>query len=66
MFRKHITCQSAEFTFWPLGTSVISSREIRDSATPDHIKLVKDVYGPSVLEPPQSIYGVGVSKRVPE
>jgi hypothetical protein len=33
--------------------------EIRDSATPEHLKLVEEVYGPDPLKPQQSIYGVG-------
>ncbi|HXR37845.1 MAG TPA: hypothetical protein VN776_02065 [Terracidiphilus sp.] len=41
-------------------------RDIRASATPEHVALVQEVYGPSVLEPPKSIYGVGVRKRQSE
>jgi hypothetical protein len=37
--------------------------EIRKSATPEHLELLKDVYGPKVLLPPTSIYGVGKNKR---
>jgi hypothetical protein len=37
--------------------------EIRKSATPEHLELLKDVYGPKVLQPPTSIYGVGKKKR---
>jgi len=33
--------------------------EIRDSAAPDHLRLVEQVYGPDPLKPPTSIYGVG-------
>ena len=33
--------------------------EIRDSATPDHLRLVEEVYGPDPLKPPTSIHGVG-------
>lgn len=32
---------------------------IRDSATPEHLKLVSEVYGADPLKPPQSIHGVG-------
>jgi len=38
-------------------------REIRSSATPEHLELLQEVYGPTVLEPPKSIYGVGARKR---
>jgi hypothetical protein len=38
-------------------------REIRDSASPEHLKLISDVYGPDPLKPQQSIFGVG--KRQP-
>jgi len=41
-------------------------RDIRASATPEHVVVVQEVYGPSALEPPRSIYGVGVRKRQPE
>jgi len=34
-------------------------KDIRDSATPEHLKIVSDIYGPDPLRPPQSIYGVG-------
>ena len=34
-------------------------RDIRASATPEHIALLQEVYGPSALEPPKSIYRVG-------
>jgi hypothetical protein len=33
--------------------------EIRDSAIPEHLKLIEEVYGPDPLKPQQSIYGVG-------
>jgi hypothetical protein len=33
--------------------------EIKDSATPEHLKLIEEVYGPDPLKPQQSIYGVG-------
>ncbi|HEY3770516.1 MAG TPA: hypothetical protein VGN44_17715 [Candidatus Angelobacter sp.] len=36
--------------------------EIRKSATPEHLELLKDVYGATVLQPPTSIYGVGKRK----
>ena len=32
-------------------------RDIRNDATPDHVALVQEIYGPSVLEPCKSIYG---------
>jgi hypothetical protein len=38
-------------------------REIRSSATPEHLELLEEVYGPKVLQPPKSIYGVGTRKR---
>ena len=38
-------------------------REIRDSASPEHLELLQEVYGPKVLEPPKSIYGVGTRKH---
>ncbi len=34
-------------------------KEIRDSASPEHLKLISEVYGPDPLKPQQSIYGVG-------
>lgn len=34
-------------------------RGIRDAATPEHLKIVSEIYGPDPLKPPQSIYGVG-------
>lgn len=37
-------------------------REIRASATAEHIALLHTVYGPSVLEAPKSIHGVGIRK----
>jgi hypothetical protein len=33
--------------------------EIRDSATPAHLAILEEVYGPDPLKPPKSIYGVG-------
>jgi hypothetical protein len=33
--------------------------DIRDSVTPEHLKLVEEVYGPDPLKPQQSIYRVG-------
>jgi len=35
---------------------------IRNSATPQHLELIEEVYGPKVLQPPKSIYGVGKRK----
>jgi hypothetical protein len=32
---------------------------IRKDAAPEHLTLVQDVYGSRVLDPPNSIYGVG-------
>jgi len=37
--------------------------EIRDSVTPDHLKLIKEVYGPDPMKPQSGIYGVGKHKR---
>src|SRR6202043_3446302 len=37
--------------------------EIRNSVTPDHLKLVEQVYGPDPLKPPTSIFGVGQRQR---
>lgn len=34
-------------------------RCIRNSATPEHLELLREVYGPKFLQPPTSIYGVG-------
>ena len=39
-------------------------KDIRDSATSEHLKIVEEIYGPDPLKPPQSIYGVG--KRTKE
>jgi hypothetical protein len=38
-------------------------REIRDSVTPDHLKLIEEVYGPDPMKPQSSIYGIGKNKR---
>ena len=38
-------------------------KAIRNSATPDHLKIVAEIYGPDPLKPPQSIYGVGKRKE---
>ena len=32
---------------------------IRASVSPDHLKMLTEVYGPKALEPPKSIYGIG-------
>ncbi len=37
-------------------------KDIRNSATPEHLELLEEVYGPNVLRPPTSIYGVGKRK----
>jgi len=37
-------------------------RDIRNGVTPEHLKLLEEVYGPKVSEPPKSIYGVGRRK----
>jgi hypothetical protein len=37
--------------------------EIRDSVTPDHLKLIEEVYGPEPMKPETGIYGVGKHKR---
>jgi len=37
--------------------------KIRDSATPEHLKIISEIYGPDPLKPPQSIYGVGKRKK---
>jgi len=37
-------------------------RDVRNSATTEHLELLKDVYGPKVFDPPTSIYGVGKRK----
>jgi hypothetical protein len=33
--------------------------EIRDSVTPDHLRLIEEVYGPDPMKPQSGIYGVG-------
>ena len=38
-------------------------REIRDSVSPEHLELVKQVYGPDPLKPPTSIYGVNRARK---
>jgi hypothetical protein len=38
-------------------------RGIRSNATPEHLQLLQEVYGPTVLQPPKSIYGVGAAKN---
>jgi hypothetical protein len=37
--------------------------EIRNSTTREHLKLLEEVYGSKVFEPPKSIYGVGKRKN---
>ena len=37
-------------------------RRIRDSATPEHLRIVSELYGPDPLKAPRSIYGVGKRK----
>jgi hypothetical protein len=37
--------------------------EIRDSVTPEHLKLIEEVYGPEPMKPQSGIYGVGKHKR---
>jgi hypothetical protein len=37
--------------------------EIKDSVTPDHLKLIEEVYGPDPMKPQSGIYGVGKPKR---
>ena len=37
--------------------------EIRDSVTPDHLKLIEEVYGPDPMKPQSGIYGVGKHRR---
>ena len=32
--------------------------DIRDSVSPEHLKLIEEVYGPDPLKPPTSIYGI--------
>jgi hypothetical protein len=38
--------------------------EIRSGVTQEHLKLLEEVYGPTVLQPPKTIYGVGVRKQL--
>jgi hypothetical protein len=40
--------------------------EIRYSVTPDHLKLVEEIYGPEPMKPQSGIYGVGKHKRASE
>jgi hypothetical protein len=37
--------------------------EIRDSVTPEHLKLIEEVYGANPMRPQSGIYGVGKHKR---
>lgn len=37
--------------------------EIRDSVTPDHLKLIEEVYGPDPMRPQSGIYGIGEHNR---
>src|SRR5262249_14988762 len=37
--------------------------KIRDSATPDHLKVIEEVYGLDPMKPQNGIYGVGKHKR---
>lgn len=37
--------------------------EIRDSATPEHLALIEQCYGPEPLKPQTSIYGVGKRRK---
>lgn len=36
---------------------------IRDSVTPDHLKLIEEIYGPEPMKPQSGIYGVGKHER---
>ncbi len=38
-------------------------RDVRASATPEHLALLQEVYGSSVLEPPRGIYCVGPRRK---
>ncbi|HJX83796.1 MAG TPA: hypothetical protein VJ723_05590 [Candidatus Angelobacter sp.] len=37
-------------------------RSVRDSVTPEHLKIIEDVYGPNPLKP-RGIYGVGAHRK---
>lgn len=37
--------------------------DIRDSVSPEHLKLLEQVYGPDPLKPPTSIYGVNRARK---
>lgn len=37
--------------------------DIRDSVSPEHLKLIEEVYGPDPLKPPTSIYGVNRGRK---
>jgi hypothetical protein len=37
--------------------------DIRDSVTPDHLRLVEEVYGPEPMKPQSGIHGVGKHKQ---
>ena len=41
------------------GDFIRHLKEIRDSASSEHLRLVAEVYGPDPLKPQKSIYGVG-------
>jgi hypothetical protein len=38
-------------------------RDIRDSVTPEHLKVVEDVYGPDRMKPSRGISGVGEFRK---
>ena len=40
--------------------------EIKNSATPQHVKLIEQVYGPEALQPASGIYGLGKRERASE
>lgn len=37
--------------------------DLRDSVSPEHLRLVEEVYGPDPLKPPSGIYGVNRARK---
>lgn len=40
--------------------------EIRDAVTPEHLKLIEEIYGPDPMKPPTGIFGVGRHRQESE
>jgi hypothetical protein len=61
--------QSRKLPYTYLAFSSKTSREflsflrnVRDSVSGEHVQLLHEVYGPKAIQPPKSIYGIGIRK----